>query len=185
MVKNPFKPDSPAGRLLFDFWRSLDEDRQSRAQLRRADGLTQIVLVPAFHRLLNQLRAVISEGKRDDGWLHSDSGRLRLAAIAGALAQVKRHEPLQEPYRSTTAAFMAKRKKGTESPRVSELRFRRLLQANDMQELYPMLRRTFALMDGVVDVHVLAKDLWFWGDRLRRQWAYDYYAVLGPKLTTS
>lgn len=176
MVKNPFNPDSPAGRLLFDFWRSLDDDRQSRAQLRRADGLTQIVLVPAFHRLLNQLRAEISKEKPNDGWLHSDSGRLRLAAIAGVLAHIKRHEQLQEPYRSTTAVFMAKRKKETDSPLVSELRFRRLLQANDMQELYPMLRRTVALVGGVIDVHVMAKDLWFWGDRLRRQWAYDYYA---------
>jgi CRISPR system Cascade subunit CasB len=103
--------------------------------------------------------------------------------VAGALAQVKTHVPLERAYGSTTAVLMAQRKKESDAPQISELRFRRMLQAADLESFYAMLRRTLPLLSGSVDVPVLANDIWLWGDRFRgdrqrRQWAYDYYAEL-------
>src|SRR5699024_10249082 len=102
----------------------------------------------------------------------------RVAAIAGLLTHTKSHVPLQEQYQHTIATQMAQAKKNSRGPCVSDLRFRRLLQETDIETLYPMLRRTLSPTGNAVDSHALAADMWFWGDKRRRQWAYDYYAKL-------
>lgn len=56
------------------------------------------------------------------------------------------------------------------------LRFRQLLQARDRGELVHRLRRLLAFADAPVDWGVLGKDVYFWGDRVRRQWAQDFYS---------
>lgn len=177
MAQVLFAADTPLGTAIHEFWGSLNDERQTRAQLRRADDLTALVLVPGVHRLLYQMQAAANGQRRDKLKLQSDYGRLRVVVIAGALAHVKIHEPTQDKYRHSTALLMARGKKKTDAACVSELRFRRLLQASDLETFYPMLRRTLALMNHKTDVYALANDIWFWGDKVRRQWAYDYYAV--------
>lgn len=177
MANGLFKADAPLGAAIHEFWHSLNDDRQTRAQLRRADDLTALVMVPGVHRLLYRMQAAAKEQGQDKLSLHSDHGRLRVAVIAGALAHIEAHKPIQDKYRYSTAFLMSRHKKESDTTCVSELRFRRLLQASDLEEFYPMLRRTLALINHEADVYVLANDIWFWGDKLRRQWAYDYYAV--------
>lgn len=178
--EHPFGPDSPTRQCVHDFREVLENDRQARAALRRADSLTQIVFVPAYHRFLHAVAHAFESQGGDRGKIHRDRSRLRLAAIAGLLSYVKTDERLTKDYRYTVAAQMARSKRETDAPVVSDLRFRRLLQETDVAALYPMLRRTLALMDGRIDQYVLASDIWRWGDRTRRQWAYDYYAELPP-----
>lgn len=180
MTNHLFEPESPTGQCIHRFWRSLDEDRQTRAALRRAQTLTDVVMVPAYHRLLYALAEALDEQTDNGTSTHKDRNRLRLAVIAGLLAHVKRHEPLRVDYRNTMAVQMARRKKESQGPHVSDLRFRRLLQESNIEALYTMLRRMLALMDGTVDIHVMATDIWFWSESRRRRWAYDYYAVLQP-----
>lgn len=172
MAEKLFAPDTPLGKALMDFWRSLNEDRQTRAQLRQADSVTEVIMVPGTHRLLHALRAAAREQGREGLYLGSGAGRVKVAVIAGLLAHVKTSGG------ANTAVLMAQRKKTSDTPYVSELRFRRLIQAGDIESLYPMLRRTLALMDHHANVHALAADIWFWGDHVRRQWAYDYYDKL-------
>ncbi len=177
MAEKLFAPDTPLGKAIYDFQRALnDDDRQTRAQLRRAGDLTSLVLVPGVHRLLHNLQVAAGEQNQTRLYLHSDRGRLRVAVIAGLLAQVKHHEPIRDKYRHSTAVLMAQGKKKSDGACVSELRFRRLLQADNLEALYPMLRRTLALMNHKTDIYALAGDVWYWNDRTRRQWAYDYYA---------
>lgn len=178
MSERLFDPESPTGRCVHEFHKSLNDDRAARAVLRRANSLTEVVFVPAYHRFLHDFADAYAAQCGEAGQVWGDMRRLRLAAIAGLLSHVRTEERLTKAFRQTVAAQMARSKRETDAPVVSDLRFRRLLQADDVESLYPMLRRVLALMDGRIDPYLLADDLWHWGDRRRRQWAYDYYGEL-------
>jgi hypothetical protein len=66
-------------------------------------------------------------------------------------------------------------------PRLSETRFRRLIRAErDEGELTSAFIRLVTLLDGEVSVPRLSEAFWFWdvGDeRVRRRWAFEYYAA--------
>ena len=49
----------------------------------------------------------------------------------------------------------------------------RLLDAPDSEALFSGVRRVLPLM-GSVDVIALANDLMFWGDAVKKRWAYGY-----------
>src|SRR5690625_2941369 len=156
MSNRLFDPHTSTGRCLHQFWQSLDEDRQARAALRRAETLTGLVMVPAYHRLLHAFSTALDEQVGEGLRVHTDRNRLRLAAIGGLLAHTKRHVSVKADYCHTMAVQMAQSRENTQSPRVSDLRFRRLLQVSDVEKLYPLLRRTLGLMDRTVDIYVMA-----------------------------
>ena len=71
---------------------------------------------------------------------------------------------------------------GEDRPRLSEVRFRRLLTAGPGEEQVSAFVRLIALLDGAIDVGSLAADFLDWnhptlGERVRRHWAEDYYAA--------
>lgn len=154
--------------------RGLEEDRGSRAQLRRLATFEGVVLVPAYHRLLRRLEEALGEDALD---------RERLAQIAGLLAHVEEHDderagndgkPLPLPTQ------MARPRKEGSRPRVSTLRFRRLLAAETAEERYTHLVRVIRLLDRRLNATDLAQAVYRW-DRdpeLRRRWAYSYYRVV-------
>lgn len=178
MNNDLFNANTPTGQCISRFHASLDDDRQARAELKRANTLTEIVLIPAYHAFLHTLSSALDEQTGGKYPAHSDRNRLRIAAITGLLAHTKSHVTLQDQHQHTIATQMAQPKKNSQGPCVSDLRFRRLIQEADISTLYPMLRRTLSLTGNAVDIHALAADIWFWSDRRRRQWAYDYYAKL-------
>jgi CRISPR system Cascade subunit CasB len=63
-------------------------------------------------------------------------------------------------------------------PRLSEVRFRRLLQADGGEEQVVMFTRLIRLIGGEVNVAALARDYlaWHW-DSTRHRWAFEYYAA--------
>lgn len=65
----------------------------------------------------------------------------------------------------------------TEPPIVSALRFRRLLETHQLDEVYALLRRFVAQLGGACDLVSLAHAAAEWPDepRLRRDWALAYY----------
>ncbi len=90
--ENPFprgKPDHPSYAVLRAWWQGLEHDRGERAALRRAGSLTAVMLSPAFHRLLRELRQA--------GCGIAESRYPKLAAIAGLAARVKA-EVAGDPY---------------------------------------------------------------------------------------
>ncbi|MGO9571350.1 MAG: type I-E CRISPR-associated protein Cse2/CasB [Desulfomonilaceae bacterium] len=155
-----FSPDSAVSTELHRWWQSLEEARGDRKNLRRCRNLVSVVFVPAYYRLRGVLLPL---GTVDDE---------ALAAVAGILAHVKNHMP---DY--TFAEQMAQPKMGGTRPRVSGLRFRRLLQFQNHCELYPALIRTVRLLDGAVNLHSLASSTYRWNDSVRKQWAYSYYGT--------
>lgn len=164
------KRDDPSLDILRAWWKSLEDDKGERAALRRAANLTGVMLSPAFHRLLNDLRRA--------GFGISDSRYPKLAAIAGLAARIKGEDG------ESLATTMGTPRSGGGKAAVSELRMRRLLACNDIDELYTLLRRALALLDNRASLADLAATVWNWvpmdekrPNDPRRQMAYDYYAA--------
>jgi CRISPR system Cascade subunit CasB len=164
------KVDDSSFAVLRAWRKNLEDDKGERAAMRRAASTTEVVLSPAFHRLLNELRRA--------GFGISESRYPKLAAIAGLAARIKG----EEDERLATSMGTPRSNGGKAS--VSELRMRRLLACNDIEELYMLLRRALALLDNHANLADLAATVWNWvpmdekrPNDPRRQMAYDYYAV--------
>ena len=79
---------------------------------------------------------------------------------------------------------MGKTKNGGDKATMSELRVRRLLACDEMEELYTLLRRALHLLNNRLNLANLASILWHWSpideqrpNDPRRQLAYEYYSA--------
>ncbi len=145
--------------------------RRSRAQLRRAAGVTPALCLSATHDLNRRL---IEAGhdlrpRRD--------GPDRLALIAVALAHIAKDSP-------DSAAKRFGRPKG-ERPTLSGIRFNALIRAKEPGQLLRPLVRSLRLVDGNVNVAKLATDLYWWNDKARTDWCFDYHGAADAKPTSS
>ncbi|MDP2211519.1 MAG: type I-E CRISPR-associated protein Cse2/CasB [Candidatus Aquicultor sp.] len=153
-----FDIDSPEFKALTDWWRELENNRGDRAVLRRCRSLTEVVFSPAYHRLR---WAVSRFGSVDDNGL---------ALIVGLAARIKSNSE-----GSSIAEQMATGKSDG-SARVSGLRFRRLLKVQEKDDLFTAMARIIALLGGTTNLQSLVQSVYFWNDRTRKQWAFDYYS---------
>jgi CRISPR system Cascade subunit CasB len=153
-----FRNNMDAQKVLLTWWRDLDAARGDRAELRRAATPAAVAFSPVFHRLLHSLQRI--------GRPSAES----LAGVAGVLSHIKEHDGS-----GVFAAQMASPKAGGDRARVSGLRFRRLLKIPDREDLYQPLIRTVRLLDGRANLISLADGIYFWGENVRKQWAYSYY----------
>lgn len=162
-----YKLDHASFSTLRLWWSSLEDDKGERAYLRRCSTLTEIMLSPAFHRLLNQLgRGNVPQYRYP-----------KLAIIAGLVSRIEGESEQK------LGVEMGSPKKSSTKPDVAELRMRRILACDDLEELYTLLRRALALIDNRVNIPDLASIIWNW-TRMdeksphdpRRRIACDYYA---------
>jgi CRISPR system Cascade subunit CasB len=162
-----YKLDHASFSTLRFWWLSLEDDKGERAYLRRSYTLTEIMLSPAFHRLLNQLgREKIPQYRYP-----------KLAIIAGLISRIEGES------QQKLGAEMGSPTKSSTKPDVAELRMRRILACDDLEELYVLLRRALSLVDNRVNIYDLASIVWHWtpmDDKSphdpRRRLACDYYA---------
>ncbi len=165
-----FTPNSPAGKVLAEWWRELESDRGARAELRRARSPEDAALIPATIDLITRLRATpVAEHK---GWL------ARIPAIAGLAAHLDHNaakEVLALPNREALPKRMASAK--GDRPRVSELRFRRLLQCS-RDDLYRHMIRILAQLDNKAGLFDLADAIFWWGPRIHKAWAFAYFPAI-------
>ncbi|MBN8438525.1 MAG: type I-E CRISPR-associated protein Cse2/CasB [Candidatus Accumulibacter sp.] len=152
-----FTQDEGRGKVLFDWWKGLDEDRASRAVLRRASSPTEVALTPAYQRLCRRLGALNWTERQQD----------QFAVVVGVLVHIKTNDA------RPPAEAMSQRILAEDRPPVSELRFMRLLDAPDSEALFSGVRRVLPLIRSV-DVIALANDLMHWGDAVKKKWAYGY-----------
>ena len=152
-----FDPESDSGKILFEWWRGLEERRGDRAELRRARNPAEVVFSSAYHQLYQRLHLPKKEA---------------LALIAGLCAHVKDNQP-----QLGIAEQMAEGKEGAKNDKskVSGLRFRRSLAVNDPDELYYTMIRIIRLLGGMVNIYDLAKSMYWWNGKTKKQWAYKYY----------
>ena len=154
-----FSKNKEVSEIVKKWWSDLSDSKGDRANLRRCSNTTEVMFIPAYHKLRRELRAL---GEVNDR---------ALACMAGILAHVKNDSPEQ-----SIANLMSARKEQGETPRVSELRFRRLIQSESHEDIFGPTIRIVRMLDGSVGIAGLAKDLYEWGDRTKKQWAFDYYS---------
>jgi CRISPR system Cascade subunit CasB len=152
-----FESESAVGKILSEFWQQLEDDKGVRAELRRCKRPEEVVLVPGFHRLCSRLHPLLKN--EQPGW------EMRFAVH-------------QLSSKKTLAEQMAESK--GDSPVVSELRFRRLLQ-RDRSDLYGALIRVLGLLDKKANPHDLARSVYYWGDGERKRWAFAYFPRVPEK----
>jgi CRISPR system Cascade subunit CasB len=155
-----FNPDSNDSKTILSWHAALIHDRGGRAELKRARTVTEIIQSPAFHRLAFMLRP---RSQFDSASLE------RVGVLAGLLAQVDSHDG-----RKRMAVQMATGKGG--GPAVSDLRFRRLLQ-REWHELPDTMRRIIHMLGRKVNLLDLSRAVWYWGDAVKRDWAFTYFAA--------
>ncbi len=157
-----FNKETGIGKVLLNWWEGLEDDRASRAVLRRASSITAVSLTPPYQRLYQRLLTV--------GWPEKAAPYQndRLAAVAGLLVHVEQNDG------RAPAKAMSQKESGQDRPAVSELRFIRLLESPDLDALFIGLRRALPLAKHSVDVLALANDVVHWGDAVKKRWAYAY-----------
>lgn len=156
--KVSFHPEAALGHLLLRWWQGLENDKGGRAELRRAHDLTAVALTAAYQRFYRQ---ALNAGWPEDAasWQNE-----RLAAIVGLLAHVK----------SNDGRKLAEIMSEGERPAFSVLRFRRLLEAPTLDDVFLSLRRALPIIGHQANVHQIANDLLYWGDKTKKEWAYTY-----------
>ncbi len=153
-MKDYFKKDAPSTDILTRWWKGLENDKGTRAELRRCDTPEKVMFNPAFPRLCHRLEPLLGE---EWNW------QLRLAAVIGLLSHV----------RSTTEQTLAYQMAGN-PPQVSELRFRRLLQ-RERDDIYGAMIRILQMLDHTANPPDLMASVFYWGDPVRKRWAFDYF----------
>jgi len=153
---------SRANRALEQWWEGLKDRTGDRALLRRCRSALEVAACPYFHHLYRALQGL--------GYGNGP----QLAPAAAVLAHVRRRP---EGGERSLARMMASPRPGTERPRVSGLRFRRILVLDNRDDLLMSLVRVVRLLDGAAPVAGLANDIYFWGDAVKERWAYEYYAA--------
>jgi CRISPR system Cascade subunit CasB len=164
-----------------------ERNRGGRARLRRCATPLEAVFEPAFHDLLRRIEEALALQEKQV----SKDDRHALAALAALVARfpgdAKAGDEAPTPAaagkkRPGVAARLGAPVEGTkDQPRLHPLRFRRLLDAKNVDELFPQLRRALAVIKEDVDLAGLGDALLHWNDDTRRCWAYDYYAAFSPK----
>lgn len=140
------------------WFKRLQNDRGARAELRHANSDMERALVPMVYDLHRAFGPRAGKGYNT-----------RLGEIAYLLAHLRESDDLPgTPFAQAAAGS------GTDKQPLSPLRFRRVLQ-KDGEELIQALRRALPLC-GAMDIAALANDLFYWGDKIRRKWAEQYYA---------
>lgn len=176
---SPLAAPGERGVRALEWWKRycdpLDGDPGTRARLRRCRSTVEALSIPAAVSLARQLGAP-GDGAGDDDWRWAVG--LDLARV---LAHVSEHDPGQRPMRAAGwKTFPDDRKEseaGEDRPRLSEVRFRRLLDTARGEEQVVAFIRLIKLLGGTVNVAALAEDFWHWSDRTKRRWAFDYYAA--------
>lgn len=168
---------SGRGEVALRWWVGLtDEERgdsAALARLRRSGSTTEAAREPAALRLVRKLG--ISPG--DASWSAVETALDLARVLANVRSRDDRH-----PMRAAGYSRFPSDSPPPEPPRLSEARFRRLLQVGRGEEKVTAFTRLIALLDSKVNIGRLATDYLDWnhpvrGDRTRERWAFEYYAA--------
>jgi len=175
-MKIEFTPESDLGKALVSLWEQLENDRGARAELRRCDSVDEVAMTPTYQRFCQlTLRPLFGS---DAVWED------RMAAVVGLIAHLRmdgRDEVLKKGanYVNLLAEQMTVPVSG-DRPLVSELRFRRLLQ-KDRADLYSTMLRIIRMQKGKASLFGIAQSVFFWGDGVKKRWAYAYFPKVPAK----
>ena len=151
--------------------------RGIRAGLRRAHAIDEAAMQAGFHGLMRRLEP--TPNVRTQPPERRTEVLSSLAATAAAVAMIGGNRGEQ----SLGTQFGTS--KGGSAPRVSEARFRRLLEADDLETRFSVLRRLLPLLGGLnerqANLSDVAAVLCDWTPDRKRRLAYDYYQAAAQK----
>ena len=163
------KSAAEEARTVVQWWRDLQPyfsdgsrnpgaDRAALARLRRAD-LLDAMQDPATFALFRAL------DRRRPSELPS------IALCAGVIASVREDRPAEHPARTLGLPSLDEVQQAVMKP----LRFRRLIEADTLEERLLMLRRAVQLAAHKLNVRELAAACLDWSDGRRQRWIFEYY----------
>lgn len=159
--------------VFMSWWELISKDdaagtaRADRAILRRAPDLTAVACTSAYQRLHERMKAANAGAD----WPVFRNDRIAAAvALSAHVQQDSRRLTLPKAMSASTETGDS----ADDSNPVSELRFKRLLDAPDIDALFIGLRRVMPLIAERVNPKSLLLDLFEWGDTTKKRWAYDY-----------
>ncbi len=177
-LKEPilFEKGHPASDFLLEWWDGLKQNKGDRAELRRCKNLKEIQMASAYQRCYWQLIKHFAQESQGPS-------KEQMAIIIGLAAYIEENETTYIERQSKKEqkyyiGFQMAESKGKEEgtpPKLSELRFRRLLKIRDREKLYRFLIQTIRLLDKKVNLLDLLSIAYFWGDPKKTRLAYKYY----------
>jgi CRISPR system Cascade subunit CasB len=172
-----FLKDEDARDNLSRWWKSLERNRGDRAKLRRAQRPEDVLLTEAFFNFLREMPAT---------WAKPEE-LVSSAIVAATLSHV---DPSQDNSESFVTRLASPKKAGDKKPRMSELRFQRLLKSRNPEEFFMRLIRAIRLSENKANILSLSESILHWMNeynkcpdidpqrRLAVMWASDYYTAL-------
>jgi CRISPR system Cascade subunit CasB len=155
------QPSAAFWSKLRAWWAELDANRGVRARLRRAKTPEAVFVSPDYQRgLLDRLA--------QSGLVLSHADAAKLASAVGVLVHVK--TLLSDGH---FARQLAPDDQSQES--VRDPRFRKLLATTEPDDLFLLLRRLVAYLDGAAELKSLVRGASDWTEKTRRDWAVHYY----------
>ena len=139
-------------------------DRAALARLRRCGTVSEAMLEPETLRLF---QAVGTDGATD---------LPNVALAAAILARVREDQPGTSVARVVGPGSI----ETPETALLKPLRFRRLMEADGLDERLVSFRRLVALAGGKLPVRDLAEALLHWSMPLRTRWVFEYWNTTPP-----
>lgn len=167
------------GDRAYQWWTEYCDPRKgdpaARARLRRCRSAIEALGVIAAVDLARRLGAMKDVATPDDRYLER---ALNLARVLAHVRESATESPMRQAgWKAFPGERTTKDVPASERPRLSEVRFRRLLETAGGEEMVSAFTRLIALLGATVNVATLSSDFLYWGDRTKRRWAFDYYAA--------
>jgi CRISPR system Cascade subunit CasB len=161
------------------WWRrTIDEskpvaDPRVRALLRRAHTANEAIMIPAAVDLARRLKLVPDSSVDPTG-----RDLTRALDLTRVLAHIRTHAKMHPMRELGYSSFPGDDVEGGKAPTLSELRFRRLLQASAGEPKVAAFKRLVAQLDDTANVADIAEAFWFWNDpdaHVKQVWAFKYF----------
>ncbi|QWF70613.1 type I-E CRISPR-associated protein Cse2/CasB [Methylomonas paludis] len=163
-----FQEEHPASVALLECWGNLLQYKGDRAELRRCKNLHELQKTSAYQRnywkLINEFKNAkeIPNGEQ-------------IAIIIALSAYINDNKTVYEEDGEKKTDFFGYQISRGEKPKLSEIRFRRLLKINDREKLFRYLIQVIRLLEKKVNLLDLLRIAFFWGDKIKIELAYKYY----------
>lgn len=165
-----FEEGHPASDFILEWWNSLKQNKGDRAELRRCKNLKEIQIASAYQRCYWQLKKHFAHERQGPS-------KEQMAVIIGLAAYIEDNDIVKKDdqadhHKQDYFGYQISR---GDKPKLSELRFRRLLKIRDREKLYRFIIQIIRLLDKKVNLLNLISIAYFWGDKTKTDIAYKYY----------
>lgn len=165
-----FEEGHPASDFILEWWGSLKKNKGDRAELRRCKNLQNIQTSSAYLRCYWQLIKYFPQERKSPS-------REQMSIIIGLAAHIEDNDSVKKTDQSDSqiSDFLGYQISRGDKPKLSELRFRRLLKIKDREKLYRFLIQVIRILERKVNLLDLLSIAFFWGDTATTNLAYKYY----------